>query len=65
MSHEIYKGHILRNLCLHLLYQGHTKKINFYKVGKYFTLVDMPGYGYRAPEDFVDMVETYLKERKK
>ncbi|XP_075819642.1 GTP-binding protein 8 [Microtus pennsylvanicus] len=43
---------------------GHTKKMNFFKVGKYFTLVDMPGYGYRAPEDFVDMVEAYLKERK-
>nr|XP_055172130.1 GTP-binding protein 8 isoform X3 [Nyctereutes procyonoides] len=43
---------------------GHTKKMNFFKVGKYFTLVDMPGYGYRAPEDFVDMVETYLKERR-
>ncbi|KAM7133114.1 GTP-binding protein 8 [Molossus nigricans] len=43
---------------------GHTKKMNFFKVGKFFTLVDMPGYGYRAPEDFVDMVETYLKERK-
>ncbi|XP_030185448.1 GTP-binding protein 8 isoform X2 [Lynx canadensis] len=44
--------------------EGHTKKMNFFKVGKYFTLVDMPGYGYRAPEDFVDMVETYLKERR-
>ncbi|CAO2631882.1 GTP-binding protein 8 [Lemmus lemmus] len=44
--------------------EGHTKKMNFFKVGKYFTLVDMPGYGYRAPEDFVDMVEAYLKERK-
>ncbi|GAB1300299.1 GTP-binding protein 8 [Apodemus speciosus] len=43
--------------------EGHTKKMNFFKVGKHFTLVDMPGYGYRAPEDFVDMVETYLKER--
>nr|XP_004672384.2 GTP-binding protein 8 isoform X1 [Jaculus jaculus] len=43
---------------------GHTKKMNFFKVGKHFTLVDMPGYGYRAPGDFVDMVETYLKERK-
>ncbi|XP_003469320.1 GTP-binding protein 8 isoform X3 [Cavia porcellus] len=43
---------------------GHTKKMNFFKVGKYFILVDMPGYGYRAPEDFVDMVETYLKERR-
>ncbi|KAL2805109.1 GTP-binding protein 8 isoform 2, partial [Daubentonia madagascariensis] len=44
--------------------EGHTKKMNFFRVGKYFTLVDMPGYGYRAPEDFVDMVEAYLKERK-
>ncbi|XP_068552772.1 GTP-binding protein 8 [Anas acuta] len=42
---------------------GHTKKMNFFKVGKYFTLVDMPGYGYRAPEDFVEMVETYLQKR--
>ncbi|XP_030059656.1 GTP-binding protein 8 [Microcaecilia unicolor] len=42
---------------------GHTKKINFFKVGKSFTLVDMPGYGYRAPEDFVEMVEAYLETR--
>ncbi|XP_072200852.1 GTP-binding protein 8 [Excalfactoria chinensis] len=42
---------------------GHTKKMNFFNIGKYFTLVDMPGYGYRAPEDFVDMVEAYLQER--
>ncbi|KAI1242279.1 hypothetical protein IHE44_0005798 [Lamprotornis superbus] len=38
---------------------GHTKKINFFKLGKYFTLVDMPGYGYRAPQDFVEM-RTFL-----
>lgn len=43
---------------------GHTKKLNFFTVGKAFTLVDMPGYGYRAPEDFVEMVEPYLQERK-
>nr|XP_012642952.1 GTP-binding protein 8 isoform X2 [Microcebus murinus] len=42
---------------------GHTKKMNFFRVGKHFTLVDMPGYGYRSPKDFVDMVEVYLKER--
>uniref|UniRef100_H0ZT73 GTP-binding protein 8 n=1 Tax=Taeniopygia guttata TaxID=59729 RepID=H0ZT73_TAEGU len=42
---------------------GHTKKMNFFKVGKYFTLVDMPGYGYRSPQDFVEMVEAYLQER--
>ncbi|XP_005994544.1 GTP-binding protein 8 isoform X1 [Latimeria chalumnae] len=43
--------------------EGHTKKMNFYKVGKAFTLVDMPGYGYKAPKDFVDMVEPYLQTR--
>ncbi|XP_019383108.1 PREDICTED: GTP-binding protein 8 [Gavialis gangeticus] len=43
--------------------RGHTKKLNFFKVGKCFTLVDMPGYGYRAPEDFTEMVEAYLQER--
>lgn len=43
---------------------GHTKKMNFFKVGKAFTLVDMPGYGYRAPEDFAEMVETYIQERR-
>nr|XP_025968117.1 GTP-binding protein 8 [Dromaius novaehollandiae] len=42
---------------------GHTKKMNFFNVGKYFTLVDMPGYGYHAPQDFVEMVEAYLQER--
>ncbi|XP_042312674.1 LOW QUALITY PROTEIN: GTP-binding protein 8 [Sceloporus undulatus] len=42
---------------------GHTKKMNFFKVGKFFTLVDMPGYGYRAPKDFAEMVEPYLNQR--
>ncbi|KAJ8388563.1 hypothetical protein AAFF_G00132770 [Aldrovandia affinis] len=42
---------------------GHTKKMNFFRVGRAFTLVDMPGYGYRAPKDFVDMVESYLETR--
>ncbi|KAM9364074.1 GTP-binding protein 8 isoform 3-T3 [Pholidichthys leucotaenia] len=43
---------------------GHTKKMNFFRVGQAFTLVDMPGYGHRAPRDFVDMVEPYLAERR-
>lgn len=43
---------------------GHTKKMNFFKVGKAFTMVDMPGYGHRSPKDFVDMVEPYLETRK-
>ncbi|KAM6934389.1 GTP-binding protein 8 [Xenentodon cancila] len=37
--------------------------MNFFKVGKAFTIVDMPGYGHRAPKDFVDMVEPYLHTR--
>ncbi|KAM8856795.1 GTP-binding protein 8 isoform 2-T3 [Spinachia spinachia] len=44
--------------------EGHTKKMNFFRVGKAFTIVDMPGYGHRAPTDFVDMVEPYLLTRK-
>lgn len=43
---------------------GHTKKMNFFKVGKAFTVVDMPGYGYKAPEDFAEMVEGYIQERR-
>ncbi|XP_041856729.1 GTP-binding protein 8 isoform X2 [Melanotaenia boesemani] len=43
---------------------GHTKKMNFFRVGRAFTIVDMPGYGHRAPRDFVDMVEPYLYTRK-
>ncbi|XP_053732629.1 GTP-binding protein 8-like [Synchiropus splendidus] len=43
---------------------GHTRKMNFFRVGKSFSVVDMPGYGHRAPADFVDMVEPYLRCRK-
>ncbi|XP_029968699.1 GTP-binding protein 8 [Salarias fasciatus] len=43
---------------------GHTRKMNFFRVGKAFTVIDMPGYGHRAPKDFVDMVEPYLYTRK-
>ncbi|GAA6229016.1 GTP-binding protein 8 isoform X1 [Lates japonicus] len=43
---------------------GHTKKMNFFRVGRAFTVVDMPGYGHRAPKDFVDMVEPYLYTRR-
>ncbi|KAF7250811.1 GTP-binding protein 8 [Varanus komodoensis] len=42
---------------------GHTKKMNFFQVGTFFTLVDMPGYGYKAPKDFAEMVEPYLYQR--
>ncbi|XP_078600759.1 GTP-binding protein 8-like isoform X1 [Branchiostoma floridae x Branchiostoma japonicum] len=43
---------------------GHTKMANFFRVGSAMTLVDMPGYGYRQPADFVHIVEDYLLQRK-
>uniref|UniRef100_A0A8C7YEH8 GTP-binding protein 8 n=1 Tax=Oryzias sinensis TaxID=183150 RepID=A0A8C7YEH8_9TELE len=43
---------------------GHTKKMNFFRVGGAFTVVDLPGYGHRAPRDFVEMVEPYLFGRR-
>ncbi|CAH1268194.1 GTPBP8 [Branchiostoma lanceolatum] len=43
---------------------GHTKMANFFRVGRAMTLVDMPGYGYRQPADFVHIVEDYLIQRK-
>lgn len=39
--------------------------MNFFRVGRAFTIVDMPGYGHRAPRDFVEMVEPYLNARTK
>lgn len=52
-------------MCVWFPCQGHTKKMNFFGVGKAFSLVDMPGYGHHAPKDFVDMVEPYLETRSK
>ncbi|KAL5012106.1 hypothetical protein ScPMuIL_010657 [Solemya velum] len=44
---------------------GHTRMLNFFQVGRSFNLVDMPGYGYNMPENFVENVETYLRTRRK
>jgi ribosome biogenesis GTP-binding protein YsxC/EngB len=48
---------------------GHTQQINFYTCGKYFHLVDMPGYGFafakqEAVETWQEAMHTYLAERK-
>lgn len=43
---------------------GHTKTLNFYKVGEALSLVDMPGYGYHMPEHFRDSAEEFLKSRR-
>lgn len=43
---------------------GHTKVLKFIQVGKYFTLVDQPGYGENMPKHYIETVEQYLKIRK-
>lgn len=43
---------------------GHTRSLKFYKVGTNMCLVDMPGYGFRAPKWFETSVVYYLKNRK-
>lgn len=47
---------------------GKTRTLNFYDVGEFYRLVDMPGYGFAAratneQEMWQQMVETYLTER--
>lgn len=43
---------------------GHTKLVILFQVGKAFMLVDMPGYGFRQPENFEHSAEGYLQNRK-
>jgi len=43
---------------------GHTRSIRMYELRNYFTLVDLPGYGYNAPEYFSDCIEGYLQKRR-
>lgn len=43
---------------------GATKSLNFYNVGTYLCLVDMPGYGIGQPKCFESSVTHYLRYRK-
>lgn len=52
------------------MFKGHTRLVNFFNIGSKMYLVDLPGYGYvaglgskRGTEHFVNVAETYLKER--
>ncbi|GJD58035.1 ribosome biogenesis GTP-binding protein YihA/YsxC [Methylobacterium dankookense] len=47
---------------------GRTQQLNFFKVGKNLSLVDMPGYGYAAVEKakveaWTHLIHSYLKGR--
>ena len=47
---------------------GRTREVNFFSVGKYLMLVDLPGYGYaRAPKSEISrwnrLIEDYLRGR--
>ncbi|KAI8376162.1 P-loop containing nucleoside triphosphate hydrolase protein [Radiomyces spectabilis] len=48
---------------------GLTQQINFYSVGRLFTMVDMPGYGFAFVDDeqrqqWRNLMERYVSERK-
>jgi hypothetical protein len=45
-------------------WQGHTKTLQFFQLGKKFTLVDMPGYGDNMPGYYEQSAEVYLRTRK-
>ncbi|KAG0330069.1 hypothetical protein BGZ99_008792 [Dissophora globulifera] len=43
---------------------GHTRMMNFFKIGDKLSLVDMPGYGWKSRDEWGDMILSYLQNRK-
>ncbi|KAG0001471.1 hypothetical protein BGZ79_004602 [Entomortierella chlamydospora] len=43
---------------------GHTRMMNFFKIGDKLSLVDMPGYGWKSRDEWGDMIISYLQGRK-
>ncbi|KAI9239634.1 MAG: P-loop containing nucleoside triphosphate hydrolase protein [Podila humilis] len=43
---------------------GHTRMMNFFKIGEKLSLVDMPGYGWKSRDEWGGMILDYLKMRK-
>ncbi|KAF9136173.1 hypothetical protein BGW39_005555 [Mortierella sp. 14UC] len=43
---------------------GHTRMMNFFKVGDKLSLVDMPGYGFKSRDEWGGMILNYLQNRK-
>ncbi|KAF9154315.1 hypothetical protein BG015_001291 [Linnemannia schmuckeri] len=43
---------------------GHTRMMNFFKLGDKLSLVDMPGYGWKSRDEWGGMIISYLQNRK-
>ncbi|KAF9184489.1 hypothetical protein BGZ51_009395 [Haplosporangium sp. Z 767] len=43
---------------------GHTRMMNFFKIGDRLSLVDMPGYGWKSRDEWGGMILNYLQNRK-
>ncbi|KAH7045493.1 P-loop containing nucleoside triphosphate hydrolase protein [Linnemannia elongata] len=43
---------------------GHTRMMNFFKLGDKLSLVDMPGYGWKSRDEWGGMIVSYLQNRK-
>lgn len=70
MNNVVFLVTLLFSLCNTFFFKGHTRLVNFFNIGSKMYLVDLPGYGYvaglgskRGTEHFVNVAETYLKER--
>ncbi|KAF9584470.1 hypothetical protein BGW38_006340 [Lunasporangiospora selenospora] len=44
---------------------GHTRLMNFFKIGEKLSLVDMPGYGWKSRDEWGSMIMDYLRTRSK
>ncbi|KAG0254432.1 hypothetical protein DFQ27_006835 [Actinomortierella ambigua] len=42
---------------------GHTRLMNFFKIGDRLSLVDMPGYGFKSRDEWGDMILDYFQHR--
>lgn len=43
---------------------GHTRMLNFFKLGNEIMLVDMPGYGFNCRKEWASLVQAYIHDRK-
>ncbi|KAF9970291.1 hypothetical protein BGZ73_007021 [Actinomortierella ambigua] len=42
---------------------GHTRLMNFFKIGGRLSLVDMPGYGFKSRDEWGEMILDYFQNR--
>ncbi|KAG0239078.1 hypothetical protein BGW41_007921 [Actinomortierella wolfii] len=46
-----------------LIPEGHTRLMNFFRIGGRLSLVDMPGYGFKSRDEWGEMILDYFQKR--